>query len=358
MSSEAGPEVGDAMPAAKPRRTRLGRPVEHSEEIRRTVLDLRAEGKSLAQIAKKLTDDNVPTIRKGKTWHPSTVRSILNSARLDEQAVVHKVEACMRLVDVSAAVQRADEATQRALGIEIEGRKIARDLREARGWADEAGTQAFKVETRAAEAAATLARALDVTRTAIDAELRAVEAEERSAEASRRAVELLSRANEPTRRSPASQPAAVSRGILEVEAHASETEARATTARLWATEATRRAVDATRLSFEAEKRAVEAEKRAVAAESLAVQFGHGEFIASKWIAEAEKRAESAEEWATATTEWTGEGENPAEEADRLVREALKNGECAGLESRARDAKHAGSRHEPAGSCRKRASTSA
>ena len=72
----------EAVAAAKARGTRLGRPVEHSDEVRRVVGEARAEGATLQQIADRLTAEGFATPRGGR-WYHSTVRSILNSAQLD-----------------------------------------------------------------------------------------------------------------------------------------------------------------------------------------------------------------------------------------------------------------------------------
>jgi hypothetical protein len=38
----------------------------------------RAAGSSLAEIARTLSSDNVPTVQGGRQWWPSTVRAVLN----------------------------------------------------------------------------------------------------------------------------------------------------------------------------------------------------------------------------------------------------------------------------------------
>ena len=75
----------EALEAKRANGIRLGRPVEHSPLARRVVLEAHAAGVSLTKIAELLTSAKVPTPRGGQ-WHASTVRSILNSARLDVEA--------------------------------------------------------------------------------------------------------------------------------------------------------------------------------------------------------------------------------------------------------------------------------
>ena len=71
--------------AARAQGTRLGRPVEHSAEVHDLVVEARAAGATLQQIADRLTAEGLPTPRGGR-WYRSTVRSILNSAELDAEA--------------------------------------------------------------------------------------------------------------------------------------------------------------------------------------------------------------------------------------------------------------------------------
>ena len=75
----------EAMAAAKAAGRRLGRPVEHSAETRRLVQEMRSSGATLQAIVDHLNVAEVPTPRGGR-WHPSTVRSILHSGRLDNEA--------------------------------------------------------------------------------------------------------------------------------------------------------------------------------------------------------------------------------------------------------------------------------
>ena len=63
---------------------RLGRPVEQDHATRRRIADMYAEGMSLSGIARTLNDEQVPTARGGR-WHPSTIKRVLDSLRLDAE---------------------------------------------------------------------------------------------------------------------------------------------------------------------------------------------------------------------------------------------------------------------------------
>ena len=54
-----------------------GRPAAVAPEVVERIRRERTEGKSLAEIARRLTGDRVPTAHGGQRWWPSTVRSIL-----------------------------------------------------------------------------------------------------------------------------------------------------------------------------------------------------------------------------------------------------------------------------------------
>ena len=71
--------------AAQAGGTRLGRPVEHTPEVRQLIRELRAAGNTFQQIADHLTAEGIPTPRGGR-WHPGSIHKLLHSARLDEQA--------------------------------------------------------------------------------------------------------------------------------------------------------------------------------------------------------------------------------------------------------------------------------
>ena len=55
-----------------------------SDEVRRRVAALRAEGETLGAIAAQLNAEGIPTARGGK-WHPSTVSHVCKSVALDAQ---------------------------------------------------------------------------------------------------------------------------------------------------------------------------------------------------------------------------------------------------------------------------------
>lgn len=75
-----------ALQALKNRGVRLGRPVAVSPAVRASVGAWRSAGASLAAIAQHLNDSNVPTAQGGARWYASTVRSVLRSLELDEEA--------------------------------------------------------------------------------------------------------------------------------------------------------------------------------------------------------------------------------------------------------------------------------
>ena len=76
----------EAMAAAKARGQRLGRPVQQRPEALQLAVTMRRKGATLAQIAEALTDSGIPTAQGGQWWR-STVRGLLESHRLDEEAV-------------------------------------------------------------------------------------------------------------------------------------------------------------------------------------------------------------------------------------------------------------------------------
>ena len=75
----------EAMAVAKARGRRLGRPVQHSPAARALAVAMRQEGATLARIAGALTDAGIPTAQGGQWWR-STVRGLLESQRLDDEA--------------------------------------------------------------------------------------------------------------------------------------------------------------------------------------------------------------------------------------------------------------------------------
>jgi DNA invertase Pin-like site-specific DNA recombinase len=80
----------EALAAAKARGTRLGRPRATSDAVVAQVVDLHGQGLSLRAIAQTLTDLSVPTTRGAAAWRASSVRRLLNSHRLDLEAVASK----------------------------------------------------------------------------------------------------------------------------------------------------------------------------------------------------------------------------------------------------------------------------
>lgn len=59
-----------------PRRA-AGRPTSVTPQVTERIRREHAEGKSLAEIARRLSSDGVPTAHGGQRWWPSTIRSIL-----------------------------------------------------------------------------------------------------------------------------------------------------------------------------------------------------------------------------------------------------------------------------------------
>lgn len=77
--------TSEALQAKKAAGQRLGQPVQLPESVRQTIVARRADGWTLQRIADALTAENVPTARGGR-WYPGTVRHVLKSVELDEQA--------------------------------------------------------------------------------------------------------------------------------------------------------------------------------------------------------------------------------------------------------------------------------
>jgi DNA invertase Pin-like site-specific DNA recombinase len=82
----------DALASRKAQGTRLGRPVKVPGEIRDRIVDEKASGSTLTQIAEGLNADGVPTAsgKSGAKWYASTVRSVLGSIELDAEASAAK----------------------------------------------------------------------------------------------------------------------------------------------------------------------------------------------------------------------------------------------------------------------------
>ena len=77
----------DALAALKRRGVRLGRPRALPGAVVGLVAGWRAAGATHAAMAEALNAAGVPTAHGGQRWYPSTVRAVLRSVRLDEEAV-------------------------------------------------------------------------------------------------------------------------------------------------------------------------------------------------------------------------------------------------------------------------------
>lgn len=69
----------DALAQKKSAGVRLGRLSALPLDTVRRVVDLRANGLSLAKIAEMFNAEEVPTAQGGSRWYPSTVRGVLGS---------------------------------------------------------------------------------------------------------------------------------------------------------------------------------------------------------------------------------------------------------------------------------------
>jgi DNA invertase Pin-like site-specific DNA recombinase len=76
----------DALNAARRNGTRLGRPVDTEENVRRRIAREFAAGTSLSEIARVLTGEGVPTARGGERWYASSVKAVLRSLEIDQEA--------------------------------------------------------------------------------------------------------------------------------------------------------------------------------------------------------------------------------------------------------------------------------
>jgi len=81
-----GQRTRDALQALKSRGARLGRPVVVQRSTAERIGLWRAAGCTWAACADALNAAGVPTAHGGKRWYASTVRSVIRSAVLDEQA--------------------------------------------------------------------------------------------------------------------------------------------------------------------------------------------------------------------------------------------------------------------------------
>ena len=78
-----GQRTAEALAAKRAQGVRLGRPRTMPRHVTERVLELRAQGLSLARIADALTAETLPTERGGQRWWASTVQGVLDSAKLD-----------------------------------------------------------------------------------------------------------------------------------------------------------------------------------------------------------------------------------------------------------------------------------
>jgi len=60
----------------------VGRPVTMSADVIARILEAHKRGDGWSAIARQLNDDQVPTARGGRVWHPSTVRQVVVTAGL------------------------------------------------------------------------------------------------------------------------------------------------------------------------------------------------------------------------------------------------------------------------------------
>src|SRR5882672_5212179 len=72
----------EALAARKAAGMRLGRPSQLPQGVRERIAREHAGGSGLTQIAQRLNDDMVPTVRGGARWYPSTVKAALATIEL------------------------------------------------------------------------------------------------------------------------------------------------------------------------------------------------------------------------------------------------------------------------------------
>jgi DNA invertase Pin-like site-specific DNA recombinase len=70
-----GQRTREALAVKRSQGIRLGRPRELSDTLRYRLARLRADGYSLAAIARRLNAEGVPTAQGGQRWHHTTVRA-------------------------------------------------------------------------------------------------------------------------------------------------------------------------------------------------------------------------------------------------------------------------------------------
>lgn len=78
-----GVRTKEGLASAKARGVALGKPTSYSDEVLHRVREMHEQGQSLRTIAGTLTADGVKTSR-GRSWHASSVRSVLLSQRMRE----------------------------------------------------------------------------------------------------------------------------------------------------------------------------------------------------------------------------------------------------------------------------------
>lgn len=81
-----GQRTSAALQQLKRQGKRLGRPVQTPSGVRDRIVSERHSGKTLQAIAEGLNDEGLATVRGGIKWYASTVKSVLTSAALDEEA--------------------------------------------------------------------------------------------------------------------------------------------------------------------------------------------------------------------------------------------------------------------------------